>query len=77
MNPFIEAAVTIALAVIGLATVSVIISRNANTSGVISASANGLAKTIGAATAPVSGGTNFGGLVPQLSLNLSSGGFGS
>ena len=69
-NPFdslLNAGVAIAIPIIGLATIAVIVSRNANTTNVISASSNGLATAIHAATAPVTGSTgfdfsNFGGL---------------
>jgi len=53
--------VAIALAIIGLATLAVILSRNANTAGVIGASSRGLAQDIGAAISPVTGGS-FGAL---------------
>lgn len=55
MHPLVEAAVTIALAVIGLGVVSVIVSRNANTAGVIQAGASALGNDIAAAQAPVTG----------------------
>lgn len=63
-------AASIALAVIGLALVAVLVSRNANTAGVISAAAGGLSTAIGAATAPVSGGFS-GGLSFPTSFNTS------
>lgn len=55
MNSIIEAISTIALAVIGLAIVSVLVSKNAQTSSVIQASASGLANNIGVAESPVTG----------------------
>jgi len=55
MRPFFEAGVTIILAIIGLAIVSVLVSRNANTTGVIQASASGLANNLGVAMSPVTG----------------------
>jgi len=55
MNGLIEAATTIALAVVGLAIVSVLVSKNANTTGVIQASASGLANNLGVAESPVTG----------------------
>lgn len=42
--------------VMSLAILSVIISKNANTAGVISAASGGLSQLIGAAEAPVTGG---------------------
>jgi hypothetical protein len=55
MNTIVEAGVTIALAVIGLAIISVIISRNANTTEVIRAGASGLANNLAVAASPVTG----------------------
>lgn len=69
MNQLTEAAVTIALAIIGLAMVSAIVSRRANTAGVVQALSSGLGNNIAAATAPVTGA--------NISPNLSyPGGFG-
>lgn len=70
MNQLVEAGATIALAVVGLAGLSVVLSRNANTASVIQASASGFGNALGVATAPVTG--------QQVSLNLSypGGGFG-
>jgi hypothetical protein len=62
----ISAIVSIVTAIIGLAILSVLVSRNAATAQVIGASAGGLAQDISAATAPVSG-SGFGSL-PNLSL---------
>lgn len=72
MNTLTEAAVTIALAIIGLAMVSAIISRNANTAGVVQAISSGLGNNILAATSPVTGG----GSGPNLSYP-GGGGYGS
>ena len=55
MNSIVEAIVTIALAVVGLAIVSVLVSKNAQTSQVIQASASGLANNLGVAESPVTG----------------------
>lgn len=56
MNGAVTAIVTIATAIIGLAILSVLVSKNANTAGVIGSAAGGLAQDIGAAVAPISGG---------------------
>lgn len=62
----IDSIVSIVTAIIGLAILSVIVSKNANTSGVIQAASSGLASDIQAATSPVSGG-GFGGIsMPSL-----------
>jgi hypothetical protein len=61
MDRLTESVVTIAVAIIGLATLAVLVSRNANTSGVISAAGNAFSKSLGVAISPVSGGgSSFG-----------------
>lgn len=52
----ITAVVSIVLAIIGLASLSVVLSKNANTSGVLQSAAQGLSTDIGAAVAPIGGG---------------------
>lgn len=54
-NSIVESISTIALAVIGLAIVATLVSRNANTSAVIQSAASGLANNIGIAESPVTG----------------------
>lgn len=54
--------VVIATSIVGLAIIAVLVSRNANTAGVIGAAAKGFSQTISAAVAPVSGGGFGGGL---------------
>jgi len=56
----------IAAGIIGLATIAVLVSRNAQTSQVVTAGGNAFANLINAAVAPVTGGgfgggTGFGG----------------
>ena len=55
----IQAIVGIVTAIIGLAILSVLVSKNAQTSGVISAASQGLASDITAATGPVTGGSGL------------------
>lgn len=55
-DSLVTAIVSIVLAIIGLASLSVILSKNAQTGQVIQAASGGLAQDIGAATAPVTGG---------------------
>ncbi|MDE2104365.1 MAG: hypothetical protein KGL39_44415 [Patescibacteria group bacterium] len=58
----ISAVVTVATAIVGIAILAVIVSRQSNTAGVIQAASSGFAQDISAAVAPVSGGTfGFGG----------------
>lgn len=49
--------VVVALSIIGVATLAVIVSNQANTSGVISAIGNAFNSSLKAALAPVSGGS--------------------
>lgn len=56
--------VTIAVAIIALASLAVIVSKNAQTPAVIGAAGNALGSSITAAIAPVSGGMGMGGWTP-------------
>ena len=53
----ITALVSIVVAIIGLASLSVILSPKAQTGGVIKAASGGLAQDIAAATSPLGGGS--------------------
>jgi hypothetical protein len=55
MNAFLEAIVTIATAIVGLAIVSVLVSRKSQTPQVIQASGSAFANSLGIAEAPVTG----------------------
>ena len=55
----IQAIVGIVTAIIGLAILSVLVSKNANTSAVIGAASGGLAQDISAATSPVTGSGGY------------------
>ncbi len=60
----ISAIVTVAVAIVGIAILAVLVSRQSNTAGVVQAAAGGLAQDIGAAVSPVTGQGatfNFGG----------------
>lgn len=59
MDRLLDGVVSIAVAVVGVALLAVLVSRNANTSGVITASGNAFSNALKAATGPVTGG--FGG----------------
>jgi hypothetical protein len=64
-DQLITGMVTVVMAIISLAALSVLVSKNANTSGVIQAASGGLSTDIGAAVSPVTGGS--GGLsMPSL-----------
>lgn len=49
--------VTILLAIVGVAILAVIVSKNANTAGVIQAGAQGFSQDLGTALSPVTGGS--------------------
>lgn len=54
-NQLINSVVTVAVAIVGVAIVAVLVSRNANTSGVISSAAGGFSQALSVAEAPVTG----------------------
>lgn len=58
----IAAVVTVLTALIGVALIATLVSKNANTAGVLGAGGSSFATALGAATGPVSGGFGFGGL---------------
>lgn len=60
MNNFWEGVVSIATAIVGVALLAVLVSKNAQTPQVISAGGNAFSNALRAATGPVSGG--FGSL---------------
>lgn len=55
MNGLVEGTVTVALAIVGLAMLSVLVSRKSNTSAVIQSGGSALGNTIAVASAPVTG----------------------
>ena len=65
MNDLASSVTTVVLAIVALATIAVILSRNANTSGVISSAGQALSNTLTAAQAPISQGS-FTGLSAAL-----------
>lgn len=63
MNSLTEGIITIALMIGGIALASVLVSRNANTTGVVQAAASGFGNDIAVAQSPVTGanpGINLG-----------------
>ena len=46
---------SVAIAIVGLAVIAVILSKNANTTGVISSAGTAFSQSLGAAEAPVTG----------------------
>lgn len=55
MNSIVEGAITIALMIGGIALAAVLVSRNANTSGVVRAAASGFGNDLAVAQSPVTG----------------------
>lgn len=62
MDRLVDGAVSIAVAIVGVAFLAVLVSRNANTAGVITASGGAFSKALGAAEGPVSGNGMLGGV---------------
>ena len=56
----IEGIITVATAIVGVAIIATLVSRNADTANVLSAGGSALAKSLNAATSPVTG--NGGGI---------------
>jgi len=59
MDEFWRSIVTIATAIVGIAILAVIVSKNAQTPQVIASAAGGFARDIQAAVSPVTGQSNF------------------
>lgn len=59
-NELISSVVTVLTAIIGVAIIAVLVSKNANTSGVISAGGSAFSQALGTAISPVTGQTGFG-----------------
>lgn len=56
----VSGVVSIAVAIVGIAIIAVLVSKNANTSGVISSATQGFGADISAAVSPVTGGGGLG-----------------
>ena len=54
----ITSVVTVLTAIIGVAIIAVLVSKNANTTGVIQAGSQGFSSALGTALSPVTGGGN-------------------
>lgn len=61
-----ERLVTIAVAIVGVATLAVLVSQRANTAGVIRAAGNAFSDSLRAATGPVTGGGGLGTTIPMM-----------
>lgn len=58
----VTSVVTVLTAIIGVAIIAVLVSKNANTSGVISAGGSAFSSALGTALSPVVGGGGFGSI---------------
>jgi membrane DNA delivery protein len=56
----VSSVTTVLLAIVGVAIIAVIVSKNANTSGVIGAGGSAFSQSLGAAISPITGATGFG-----------------
>lgn len=63
MDNFWNGVFSVAIAIVGVAFLATLVSRNANTVGVISAGGRAFSQGLAAATAPVTGGGLFGGSI--------------
>jgi hypothetical protein len=68
MNALWNGLFGVATLIVGLALVATLVSRSANTSGVLQAASGGLATDIRAATEPVTGASGFSGFGGGLTL---------
>jgi PRD1 phage membrane DNA delivery len=66
---FINAMVAVVTSIVGLAIIATLVSRNAQTSGVISAAGTALSQDIGTAVSPVTGGSG-GVSIPMITGGL-------
>lgn len=64
MDSLVNGAVSIAVAIVGVALLAVLVSRNAQTPQVIQSTGNAFAEALNAATGPVTG-ASWGGYVGQ------------
>lgn len=62
--------VTVITAIIGVAIIAVLVSKNSQTSQVLTAGGNAFANILGVAESPVTGGSGIGGVVNTVLNNL-------
>lgn len=60
-NQLVNSVVTVAVAIIGVAIIAVLVSKSANTTGVINSASSGFSQALSVAESPVTGGSGFGG----------------
>ena len=71
-SQLVNSVVTVAVAIIGVAIVAVLVSKNANTTGVIQSASQGFSGALGTALSPVTGSSS-GGLGSLSGWNGSAG----
>ena len=59
-DSLITSVTTVLLAIVGVAIIATLVSKNANTSGVIQAGGSAFSASLGTALSPVTGGSSFG-----------------
>lgn len=59
-DSLVSAIVTVLMAIVGVAIIAVLVSRNANTTGVLQAGGSAFSGALGTALSPVTGGGGFG-----------------
>ena len=59
-NELITSVVTVLTAIVGVALIATLVSKNASTAGVIQAGSQGFSTALGTALSPVTGGGGFG-----------------
>lgn len=67
-NELLTSLVTVATAIVGVAILAVLVSKNANTSGVITSAGGAFASALNAATSPITGNSFSGGGVSAFTL---------
>jgi len=61
-NDVITSVITVLTAIVGVAIIATLVSKNANTAGVIQAGGSAFSSALGTALSPVTGQTGFQGL---------------
>jgi hypothetical protein len=74
-DQLIASVVTVLTAIIGVAIIAVLVSKNANTTGVITAGGSAFSGALGTALSPVTGGGGFGSFTGGGASLPSFGGF--
>lgn len=69
MNGAMEKVVTISVAIVGVATLALLVSRRSNTAGVIKAAGNAFDSALATALSPVTGGGDQTGFMPTFSFS--------